>query len=565
MAKDTKILNAFLGVLSKYSRADEEIIGVDLDPGAIRIARLAIKNKEWRVLDLIEEFIEVDHALSPVDQANLYTDALKRILKKEKIKTKNVAISIPVSNAIIKVISMPSMTDNEIQSAIEFESLWENIVHISEDLSQYTIFHQVIKRHVQTNTMDLLFVASKLSDINSYNKIIRNAGLETIIVDVRCFANRNAFDLALKNGDGSSGVGEAVAIVEFGAVENYLLIVKDDTPHITDIFVKDSDKRDLERGSFNDEEADSFFDRYSMQIRQILSAYEQKYQSGSIKTLYVISDLANVRNYLELLASSLSDRNIIYYDPFSEMKLSGKEKDLVEKHKNRSVFTAVIGLASRSLDIFGYYKYITGVKNINLLPDRSKLKKKKQVNILLRLLIIVIVTLSVGAGGIAYMILSNEKAMLLKRVAPYAQLKSDVEQKQAQLTKLLADKKKLSANLRFGEQITTNQVQLWNFFKTLNSSIPESTWLHSIHYKRDNSVEVVGYAINDESILNYINTLSKGDEIDGIILSTMELKSLENEMVDQRYEVKAFKIIVTLKNPVKVVKGAESSDAKEDK
>jgi len=563
MAKDTKILNAFLGVLSKYSRADEEIIGVDLDPGAIRVARLALKNKEWRVLDLIEELIEVDQSLSPIDQSNLYTDALKRILKQEKIKTKNVAISIPVSNAIIKVISMPSMTDNEIQSAIEFESLWENIVHISEDLSQYTIFHQVIKRHIQTNTMDLLFVASKLSDINAYNKIIRNAGLETIIVDVRCFANRNAFDIVL-NTEGEPS-GDAVAIVEFGAVENYLLIVKDDTPHITDIFVKDSDKRDLDRGSFNDEEADSFFDRYSMQIRQILSAYEQKYQSGSIKTLYVISDLSNVRNYLELLASSLGDRNIIYYDPFSEMKLSGKAKDLVEKHKNRSVFTAAIGLASRSLDIFGYYKYITGVKNINLLPDRSKLKKKKQVNILLRLLIIVIVTLSVGAGGIEYMILSNEKAVLLKRVAPYAQLKADVEQKQAQLTKLLSDKKKLSANLMFGEQITTNQMQLWSFFKTLNASIPESTWLHSIHYKRDNSVEVVGYAINDESILNYINTLSKGDEIDGIVLSTMELKSLENEMVDQRYEVKAFKIIVTLKKPVKVIKGAEPVDVKEDK
>ena len=563
MAKDTKILNAFLGVLSKYSRADEEIIGVDLDPGAFRVARLALKNKEWRVLDLIEELIEVDQSLSPIDQSNLYTDALKRILKQEKIKTKNVAISIPVSNAIIKVISMPSMTDNEIQSAIEFESLWENIVHISEDLSQYTIFHQVIKRHIQTNTMDLLFVASKLSDINAYNKIIRNAGLETIIVDVRCFANRNAFDIVL-NTEGEPS-GDAVAIVEFGAVENYLLIVKDDTPHITDIFVKDSDKRDLDRGSFNDEEADSFFDRYSMQIRQILSAYEQKYQSGSIKTLYVISDLSNVRNYLELLASSLGDRNIIYYDPFSEMKLSGKAKDLVEKHKNRSVFTAAIGLASRSLDIFGYYKYITGVKNINLLPDRSKLKKKKQVNILLRLLIIVIVTLSVGAGGIEYMILSNEKAVLLKRVAPYAQLKADVEQKQAQLTKLLSDKKKLSANLMFGEQITTNQMQLWSFFKTLNASIPESTWLHSIHYKRDNSVEVVGYAINDESILNYINTLSKGDEIDGIALSTMELKSLENEMVDQRYEVKAFKIIVTLKKPVKVIKGAEPVDVKEDK
>jgi len=189
----TKIINAFLDLLSKYSRADEEILGVDMSPGYIRVARLEFKDEKWNVLNLIERSIEIDPGTTIVDQSDIYTSALKDILEKEKIKTKNVAISIPVSNAIIKVIEMPSMTDNEIQSAIEYESLWENIVRISEDLSQYAIFHQIIKRHIKTNTMDLLFVASKVSDINAYNKIISNAGLETIIIDVKCFATRNAF------------------------------------------------------------------------------------------------------------------------------------------------------------------------------------------------------------------------------------------------------------------------------------------------------------------------------------------------------------------------------------
>ena len=554
----TKIINAFLDLLSKYSRADEEILGVDMSPGYIRVARLEFKDEQWSVLDLIERPIDADSNLPLIDQSNVYTDELKDILEKESIKTKNVAISIPVSNAIIKVIEMPSMTDNEIQSAIEYESLWENIVRISEDLSQYTIFHQVIKRHIKTNKMDLLFVASKVSDINAYNKIISNAGLETIIIDVKCFATRNAFDIGLQQKSKDSG--EAIAIVEFGSVENYLLVVKDNAPHITDIFVKDSDTRDLERGSFSDEELEGFFNRYTMQIRQILSDYEGKYGSGRIKTLYVISDMTNIRNYLELLSSSLNDLNIIFYDPFTQVSISGKQKDIIKKHKNKSVFTAAIGLASRSLDIFGYYKYTTGVKNINLLPDRSKIKKKKQANILLRLLIIVIIVLSVGIGGIQYLILSNEKNTLLKRVAPYSKLKSELDEKKSILAKSIAEKKRMDKNLKFGQKITTNQVQLRDFYNDMGAAIPKSTWLHAIEYKTDNSVEIVGYAISDESILNYISALSKSNEVNDVALKTMELKTFDNETVKKRYEVKAFKLQAKLKPPGKKNKFDEEGE-----
>ena len=239
------------------------------------------------------------------------------------------------------------------------------------------------------------------------------------------------------------------------------------------------------------------------------------------------------------------------WSAFTQVSTSGKQKDIIKKHKNKSVFTAAIGLASRSLDIFGYYKYTTGVKNINLLPDRSKIKKKKQANILLRLSIIVIIVLSVGIGGIQYLILSNEKNTLLKRVAPYSKLKSELDEKKSILAKSIAEKKRMDKNLKFGQKITTNQVQLRDFYNDMGAAIPKSTWLHAIEYKTDNSVEIVGYAISDESILNYISALSKSNEVNDVALKTMELKTFDNETVKKRYEVKAFKLLAKLKPPGK--------------
>ena len=83
------------------------------------------------------------------------------------ITSKNIALSIPVTSAIIRVVTSPLMTDEELQKAIETDSLWENLVQLTDNLNDYSIFHQVITE-TQNNTMDILFVASKLSDVNAY-------------------------------------------------------------------------------------------------------------------------------------------------------------------------------------------------------------------------------------------------------------------------------------------------------------------------------------------------------------------------------------------------------------
>ena len=115
-------------------------------------------------------------------------------LQKSKITTANAAIAIPVTSAIIRVVTAPLLKDEELQKAIETNSLWENLVQLTDNLDDYSIFHQVINRSEKENTMDILFVASKLADINNYTSIIKQSNLNPVIIDVKCFALKSAVD-----------------------------------------------------------------------------------------------------------------------------------------------------------------------------------------------------------------------------------------------------------------------------------------------------------------------------------------------------------------------------------
>ena len=159
-----------------------------------------------------------------------------------KITTKNVAISIPVTSAIIKVVTSPLMTDEELQKAIETDSLWENLVQLTDNLNDYSIFHQIINRNSKNNTMEILFVASKLSDVNSYSSIAKKAGLNPVIMDVRCFTLKNAYD---NTKDKSITDKVNSAILELGVDENYIMIIHKNIPVITDIFLRPQEKQSI--------------------------------------------------------------------------------------------------------------------------------------------------------------------------------------------------------------------------------------------------------------------------------------------------------------------------------
>ena len=160
------------------------------------------------------------------------------------------------------------MTDEELKVAIESDSLWENLVQLTDNLSDYSIFHQVVNRNETANTMDILFVASKLSDVNAYTSIIEKGGLNPVIIDVKCFSLKSAVDQINQI---SSGVDEEnlTVLLEFGLDENYVMILYDNNPIITDIFIRGQD-RDILMNSDNAEDIEALVRRYLNQVKQAI-------------------------------------------------------------------------------------------------------------------------------------------------------------------------------------------------------------------------------------------------------------------------------------------------------
>ena len=224
-------------------------MGVEITNKEIRLAQISSnKANQWVLdrfytheIDLPEDAAIVDHEQKVSEQLNI-------ALQKSKISTPNAAIAIPVTNAIIRVVTAPLMNDEELKKAIDTNSLWENLVQLTDNLDDYSIFHQVINRSSKENTMDILFVASKLADINNYTSIIKNSGLNPVIIDVKCFALKSAVD-QINQISNKTEDANFTAMLEFGLDENYVMILYNNNPIITDIFLRGQDRKILKEVS----------------------------------------------------------------------------------------------------------------------------------------------------------------------------------------------------------------------------------------------------------------------------------------------------------------------------
>ena len=280
-----KIIKQIMSYLSKLSVEQEDVVGVDITPSCIRVAQLESDDKNWTVTKLGYKYIEGSKDLSSIqNDPEEYTSKLKKVISSSNITTINAAISIPVSSAIIKVVNLPLMTDEELQEAIDTNTLWENSVQLADSLEEYSIFWQVLNRNTVENQMDLLFVASKLTDIEQYLNIVSQSGLKPVVVDVRCFAIRNALELRKSLSNDSS----PVAIVEFGEFENYIMILHKGSAFISDIYLSEKDRNLLSSVDTDKVLLKKVAGRYALQLTQMLSSYQSKYKIQPIDDVSIL-------------------------------------------------------------------------------------------------------------------------------------------------------------------------------------------------------------------------------------------------------------------------------------
>ena len=154
------------------------------------------------------------------------------------------------------------------------------------------------------------------------------------------------------------------------------MILYDNNPIITDIFLRGQDRKILLE-SQDAEEKEALVRRFITQVKQAVQDFETKYEKR-IRNIKVVSDLQNVEDYLANFRKILLNVSFNLFDPMDGLLIPQQNKDKVDL-PNRSYLSSVIGLAFRKLDVFGYYKFVTAVKNINLLPNRKGMIKEKKM------------------------------------------------------------------------------------------------------------------------------------------------------------------------------------------
>ncbi len=516
-----KIIKKLMDYLSKLSVEQEDVVGVDITPGCIRLAQLSGGDDEWVLAKLGYKYIEDATDINSVkDLSEHYINKLTQLVTSAKITTTNAAVSIPVSSAIIKVVTLPLMSDEELQEAVDTNSLWENAVQLTDNLDEYSIFWQVLKRDTAENQMDLLFVASKLDDIDHYLDIVRQAGLKPVIVDVRCFAIRNALELRkdLTKGD------VPIAILEFGIQEDYILILHEDSPFISDIYLSDKDRSLLVNSDIDSESHKKIIDRFAMQVSQMLSSYQTKYKIQPIDSLLVSSALPNIDNIIANLQEALPNVSIEVFDALKKVIIPEHLKEKASAEPNSSVFSSVLGLATRKLDVFGYYEYVTGTNNINLLPDRDSVKNQEKMKFLSRWGIVIFLVLAVLFAGWHFFSDGASIEDGKKQLIEYQDLKKQKQAKLTTLNQLKNSRAELSGILEASKSITSNQSFMYSVLLGVNTSVPQGVSLNRINYAGGNTLTISGLSISDQNILQFISNLAESSAIDKASLLTMSVK-----------------------------------------
>ncbi len=201
-------------------------IGLDIGAGTLKIAQVKDKRDGYELdvfdyLPLPPELI-VDGSI--IDSLRL-VDAIKELVRKTKIKNKNVAISISGhSSVIVKMITVPEMTEEELEESIKFEA--EQYVPFNID--DVNIDFQIIGPREEPGQMDVVLVAVKKDTINEYITVVKEAGLNPVIVDVDVFALENVYEVNYPIEPGKN-----VALIDIGASSIKMNILKGGMPSFT--------------------------------------------------------------------------------------------------------------------------------------------------------------------------------------------------------------------------------------------------------------------------------------------------------------------------------------------
>src|SRR5678816_1486922 len=172
------------------------VVGLDIGSSAVKAVEVKPVGKGYKVTAFGTEPVPPDAIVDgAIIDAGSVAEAIRRVFDGNKaFKGKDVCASLSGNAVIVKKITLPVMTENELAESI----YWEAEQYIPLDIQDVNLDYQILDPGTGPNSrgsMDVLLVAAKKEKISDYTNVISQAGRTPVIVDVDAFALQNAFEL----------------------------------------------------------------------------------------------------------------------------------------------------------------------------------------------------------------------------------------------------------------------------------------------------------------------------------------------------------------------------------
>ncbi|MBL4606566.1 MAG: pilus assembly protein PilM [Pseudomonadales bacterium] len=354
-------------MLPFQTKKSASLLGLDISSSTVKLLELSRSSGQFRVesygVEPLPPNAVVEKNISDVEAVG---QAIKRLVTREKVSTKNAAVSVAGSAVITKVIQLDAhLTEDDMESQIRLEA----DQYIPYPLEEVAIDFEV-QGPVEDNPelAEVLIVACRTENVDMREAVLEAAGLLAKVVDVEAYAMERAFSLIEDQLDNSEEQ-QTIAIVDVGATMTTLSVLdagqtiytreqffggKQLTEEIQRRYGLSFEEAGLAKkqgglpDDYESEVLDPFKDAVVQQVSRSLQFFFSSSQFNDVDCIVLAGGTASLPGVRELVEEKVGTTTIVA-NPFSNMSLASKVSASALSDDAPALMIAC-GLAMRSFD-----------------------------------------------------------------------------------------------------------------------------------------------------------------------------------------------------------------------
>lgn len=354
-------------VLKLFRPKQRSILGIDITSSTVKILQISGTGDQLCLEAYGRESLP-SNALdgNVIKDVNAVSLCIKKIIDKSHITCKKVALAVPDSLVISKIVQMnEGLSEQELEELVVLEA----DKYIPYPIDEINIDFQVLGYSPKNPSMvDVLVVASRAENVSNRVEAATRAGLEVKIVDVESYAVERAAQL-LTYALPAGGQDKIVAIVDIGAKYTHLFILhgmklifsREEVYggiQLVEAIVEhykmpieqavDVLEHDLLPEDYVKEVLEPFKQMVLLQIKRTLQFFYSSSQHGYVDHIILAGGLARQPGLVALIQEQLGTTATVA-NPFSSMSI-GKMVNIEVINRDAPALLVACGLALRHIE-----------------------------------------------------------------------------------------------------------------------------------------------------------------------------------------------------------------------